>query len=364
MEYKEVKNKLYAFGYLLLSKEYKNNKQNLELQQKDGYKYVSTYNHIVRGYKPLKFGNSNKFTLYNINLWLKLKGSNTVATSLHKINNRIYINAICSCGNKYNCSLSNFLNKQYKQCKTCGIKSRADKLKTSFKELNKIADKNNYKFLNKNKFSIKGRYPFINKDGYIVITSIDAMKRNFGANKFDISNPYTIHNIKNFIKINNINCELISTQYFGKEYPLEFKCECGDKFISTWHYFMSDSARCCPKCWSKTSSGEEKVNNLLSNLKINFIYQYSFDDCKYKNLLSFDFYLPSYNACIEVNGIQHYEPIEFFGGEKGFIYQQKRDKIKKDYCKLNDINLIEISYKDLKNEKYKNKIINKVNLDK
>jgi hypothetical protein len=44
--------------------------------------------------------------------------------------------------------------------------------------------------------------------------------------------------------------------------------------------------------------------------------------------------------------MQHYKPISFFGGQKGFDYLQSRDKIKEQYCLNNNLNLIIISYKD------------------
>jgi len=49
---------------------------------------------------------------------------------------------------------------------------------------------------------------------------------------------------------------------------------------------------------------------------------------------------------IEYNGMQHYKPISFFGGMKGFEYLQSRDKIKKQHCLENQIKLIILSYKD------------------
>ena len=33
------------------------------------------------------------------------------------------------------------------------------------------------------------------------------------------------------------------------------------------------------------------------------------------NIILVDFYLPDYNLFIEYNGIQHYIPIEYFGGK-------------------------------------------------
>ena len=68
-----------------------------------------------------------------------------------------------------------------------------------------------------------------------------------------------------------------------------------------------------------------------------------------KKSLSYDFYLPDYNLFIEYQGIQHYKPIDFFGGEKSFKNQQKNDELKRMYAKKNSIELLEISYIDFNN---------------
>jgi Zn finger protein HypA/HybF involved in hydrogenase expression len=99
----------------------------------------------------------------------------------------------------------------------------------------------------------------------------------------------------------------------------------------------------CPLC-SPISIGEDKINKFLIKEKIGYIKQKTFEGCKDKKLLKFDFYLPKYNICIEFDGKQHYEPIEFFGGKEGFIEIQKRDIIKNEYCKNNNIELIRILY--------------------
>ena len=75
-----------------------------------------------------------------------------------------------------------------------------------------------------------------------------------------------------------------------------------------------------------------------------YVYQKIFKDCKDKNPLPFDFYLPEYNMCIEYQGQQHYYPVEIFGGKKTFEKQQKHDNIKKEYCQKNNITLFEIPY--------------------
>lgn len=88
---------------------------------------------------------------------------------------------------------------------------------------------------------------------------------------------------------------------------------------------------------------------------IEYIYQYQ---VKIKDSYHYyDFYLPKHNILIEYNGLQHYKPVVFFGGEKGFEYLKQRDKIKEKYCFDNQINLLILSYKD-NIEKILNKTLN------
>lgn len=92
------------------------------------------------------------------------------------------------------------------------------------------------------------------------------------------------------------------------------------------------------------SHSETIISQYLNKHGIDYSHQHKFDDCKHLRRLPFDFYLPEYNTCIEFNGKQHYHIVEFFGGTKGFKQQQKRDKIKKEFCKEMGIDLIVIRY--------------------
>ena len=46
----------------------------------------------------------------------------------------------------------------------------------------------------------------------------------------------------------------------------------------------------------------------------------------------------------EYNGLQHYEPVSYYGGEKSFERTRQNDIIKRDLCKLNGVRLITIPY--------------------
>ena len=108
--------------------------------------------------------------------------------------------------------------------------------------------------------------------------------------------------------------------------------------------------RGCPEC--KLSHGEEFIRMYLKNNNINYIREKRFNDCKNVNSLPFDFYLPDLNTCIEYQGLQHFEVVGEFGGEEAFEYRKENDRIKRDFCKNNNIKLIEIPYWEKDVEKY------------
>lgn len=119
----------------------------------------------------------------------------------------------------------------------------------------------------------------------------------------------------------------------------------------------------CPNC--NSSKGEMLVKKCLDENKINYIQQYKFKDCKFKRSLPFDFYLPELNICIEYDGYQHFKPVKYFGGEESFKTIKISDKIKTEYCKINNIQLIRISYFELNKIKdIIEEFIFKINLDK
>lgn len=109
------------------------------------------------------------------------------------------------------------------------------------------------------------------------------------------------------------------------------------------------SGQGCPTC--KESKGERFIREYLIKKQIIYIYQHKFEGCRDVRKLPFDYYLPEYNLCIEYDGIQHFKPIDNFGGVNGFKELKRRDNIKNKFCFDNQINLLRISYdSDIINE--------------
>ncbi len=71
------------------------------------------------------------------------------------------------------------------------------------------------------------------------------------------------------------------------------------------------------------------------------LYQYRPD---WLGRQSLDLYIPSLQTAIEFQGIQHYHPVEFFGGEEALSQRQQLDLQKKQLCEENNVHLVEWSY--------------------
>ena len=106
--------------------------------------------------------------------------------------------------------------------------------------------------------------------------------------------------------------------------------------------FLFQRGRRCPNC--NKSKGEQLVEYVLQNNNIEYEAQTTFEDLIHIKRLSYDFYLPQHNMLIEYQGVQHYQPVDLFGGEVQFKLQQKHDTIKREYAVENKYKLIEIPY--------------------
>ena len=148
-------------------------------------------------------------------------------------------------------------------------------------------------------------------------------------------------------KYNNIN---LTDGYISKSEYAQFDCNiCGANWTDMPSYVIT---RGCPRC--NSYSVESQIGVILQQYKINYIPQYSFNDCKDKKRLPFDYYLPEYNVLIEYDGEQHYMPVNFGGisddmARENLKTTQLHDQIKNQYCNDNNISLIRIPYWEKKN---------------
>jgi hypothetical protein len=119
------------------------------------------------------------------------------------------------------------------------------------------------------------------------------------------------------------------------------ECQCGKVKEVRGSHLLTDNTISCGCLISKENN---KISKILYDLNIEFEKEKGYINCCNKNMLRFDFYLPEYNLCIEFQGEQHYRSVNIFNGDIGYIGRKRNDYIKKQFCKNNNINFLEIPY--------------------
>lgn len=126
------------------------------------------------------------------------------------------------------------------------------------------------------------------------------------------------------------------------------KCDCGKECVVNMTLLQAGKTQSCGcigrsklECW---------FEDYFDALQVEYKQQIKFNDLtgvgnKY---LSYDFgiYCKDNLIClIECQGLQHFKPIEYFGGKKQFEIQQMHDELKREYAfEILHVPLIEIPY--------------------
>lgn len=171
----------------------------------------------------------------------------------------------------------------------------------------------------------------------------------------------------------NIFKEKLKEQY-GDEYTVLSEYEGSNNNIIIHHNKCNYSFQTKPAniisgsgCTYCSSSKNEKEmfrvlykNNIVFEKEKHF-YNFTTENGVYYR---YDYYLPEYNTLIELDGEQHFRPIEFFGGEEYFKQRVFYDNMKDKYAKDNNIQLIRVPYWEFDNmEGIVHKLIASTRLD-
>lgn len=345
-------------GYNLLSTEYKGSKHPL-VYEKDGYKYQNSYNAFIKTNNPKKWGESNPFSIHNIKLYIT--ENNIPCKLISKEYNYLGMEFECSCGNVYTTTVSNFFSKEQYNCPECGrfrsAQGHIDNSYIDFLEQMKLKPIENYT-------GVKNPVYCKDENGYIIKIYPFNLRTSKNPRKliergiFNQYNKYWAYNYRNFIELNNYECQLLDEVPIKSHDNLTLKCSCGEVFTSNAQWFRKGITTQCQECsMTKTSSYEEKISNWLKENNITYEREKIFEKCCYKNPLRFDYYIPHLNLCIEADGEQHFGPVKFGGmtwerAVEQFKKNKKRDSIKNTFCKAQGVGLLRIPYTEFNNSNY------------
>ena len=124
--------------------------------------------------------------------------------------------------------------------------------------------------------------------------------------------------------------------YKGNLQKVKIICPIHGVFEQVATYHLAGNG--CPAC--SESHMEKDIRRLLKRNQIPFVPQKSFDWLVLEGKLFIDFFLPDYGVGIECQGGQHFESVEYFGGDEMFKRTKLRDALKKKLCNDHGIELI------------------------
>lgn len=276
---------------------------------------------------------------------VKFNNSFTCLTFYKGINDRIRVKH--QCGYEFEVVAKYLL--KYGKCKKCSDikkgKKRRRKHEDFIKKVEEIHGKE-YKVLTEYKTvkdKVKVKHIYCEEEYFV---RPDSLLRGSKCSKcvyrkYSKENKKTTKEYKIEVEKTTQGKYSIVSNYKGVREKIKIRHnECKHEFFTT--PFSFNRGLKCPNC--NYYKGEKTVEDILKSMNLKYETQKKFKDLKNINSLSYDFYLPKYNILIEYQGKQHYEPIEFFGGQKTFIKQQKNDKIKREYALKNNLYLLEIPY--------------------
>jgi hypothetical protein len=328
------------------------------------FNYINARTHIKlickkHGLFKQMFSTHLKSICYECSKDKKRNTESSIIENFNKVHNGIYdysktkycgfrknIIVICKIHDEFEINAAN--HKNGRGCRKCSIDSQKIKLEDFIKKSNDIHnyiyDYSNVEYLN-NHTKVK----IICKiHGEFEISPSSHIKK-YGCQECLLEEKVKIK-YENWVKKCNLYhnnlYDYSKVEYLNNQVKVKIICKKHGDFYQEPRIHLTHGCMVC-----RESKGEKEVAKMLDSNNILYIREYKFEDCTYIKKLPFDFFLPELNICIEYNGIQHYEPVNHFGGVIRYDEQIIKDNIKRDFCKNKNIYLLEINnIKEIKNK--------------
>lgn len=361
-DFKEVRKIFVNAGLTLLDDVYKSVDAPMKCVDENGYLFSRSLRTVEDNCGKSKkyqhyFSLKNKYYWENMLHYIETNVTTGTKLISHKEDyhsEKDLLEFVCgSCGSHFKKRWHDFVGNENKVCAECFRKIQqnydyVEERRNSLEEYQKIASQSGLKILSESIDNLHSKVIVEDKEGYKGQMWAVTLLRGSSFEKFSCRNPYSIWNINHYIELKELKNKVPEQSYTGTKQLIKIQCECGNYFETTVGHFMNGVTR-CKECRKDDSFISSRVKEWLKENNIDFVQEKSFDDCRNKQVLRFDYFIPRFNCVIEVDGIQHYKPIRFDGGakedaQKRLEKTQENDKIKDDYCKLNSVPLLRIPF--------------------
>ena len=337
LTYEFVKQQFENVGYKLISTEYVKAIAKLEYICDKGHVGQLSYNKLSQGRRCYRCSNQYKPTFDEVKEIYKKIGYELLANEDEYKNSLSKLKFKCN-----NAHINEMTLNSITQGNKCSICTKNKKLTYDF--VKQEFEKRDLTLVSTTYTNARTLMDFIcNKNSHKYQISYDDLRHNINpCARCAGMGKLNFEDIKK--EFEDEGYTLLSTTYINAHKKLKYKCD--NNHIVEISYTHFKSGKRCPKC--QESRGERAIRKFLetsSDIE-SFISEHKFPDCKNINCLPFDFYVND-KFLIEFDGCQHFDAYDFFGGQKTLEETQKRDKIKTDYCRKNNIPLLRISYKHI-----------------
>lgn len=276
--FEEVEKMVADMGYIIIKDSFKFYYKKFTVKDVDGYYYIMCGDNIRNKKHPRRFGKENPFTIDNIKRYIEANDIEVeLLSNIYEKNSKPMLWR-CRCGKLFERSWANFLL-GYTICNDCAKRNQAEKRRLPVENVLHIINEMGYKLIdNIDNISVSSnRFTITDDDGYLYSAVWSHLKDSKVPEKFHPCNPYAIHNINNFLKIElNDEFECIDKEYINNMEPLLFKHKkCGNQFYSVWADMYSlkknpEMAYCkCSEC-----NTQKTESHHASALKQVFMHEY------------------------------------------------------------------------------------------
>lgn len=363
--YDYVKKSVEKEGYILLSNNYINANEKLDIQDAEGYRYSLTFSRIKaksesRESTFSKFYKNNKFTIYNIQLFLSMNNRKIKLLSTEYRGSHTPLTWECGKRHVFSTLFNNI--KKGHGCPYCAGQGKPsdDFIRQEFE--GRGYDLFPFTYMNN---STKLQY-ICRKHKEKGVQEIDWAHFRNGSGCYycgrermeEAITKTTDMFVAQVYDLTDGEYEVLG-EYVKADVPIKMRHNlCGYEFMMPPKNFVAGNR--CTYC--NSSVGVCKILNYLIGNNYSFDTEFMFDDCvnpKTNYKLPFDIVVYDDNESlrlIEYDGEQHFYPVNFNGisDEKALISHKRtvrNDKIKNTYCKNNNIELLRIPYWERDNTK-------------
>ena len=275
--YEDIKNRMKEKGLEIIEGSYTDFNHEWYVTDENGYKLRCVKSTYYNDAIPFFVDKKNKYVVENIKTFLKNNNYKCELISEEFKANMSPLKFKCLlCGKDFTRTWNDISQKcPEKCCQECSKKIRSEKTRVSLREAKEMIKDMNLTVVEETYEGTTTPCLGFTEDGYKVLINANTFYKNQFPPIFSNLNPYTIDNIKRYIKINKLEVELISSEYVSSSSPLEFRCaKCGEKFETTFSKIKEGKINCM-KC--RIENGEfartdiETIREMLDELDCDLV---------------------------------------------------------------------------------------------